>query len=93
MGNQSQLVFGEVMNYLVMNYLVKYLLSGVGQCAKNSTMRNPLHAGENARKPGIHPSFKPTADVPRSPKQGYQWPHEKDLCPPKIKKKKNSTMK
>ena len=21
------------------------------------------------------------ADVTQSPKQGYQWPHEKDLCP------------
>ena len=23
-------------------------------------------------------------DVTRSPKQGYQWPHKKDSCPPKI---------
>ena len=22
-------------------------------------------------------------DVTRSPKQGYQWPHKKDICPPK----------
>ena len=27
--------------------------------------------------------MKPRADVTRSPKQGYQWPHQKDLCPPK----------
>ena len=33
-------------------------------------------------------SLKPRGDVARSPKQGYQWPHEKDLCPPKFKKKK-----
>ena len=32
-------------------------------------------------------ALKPRGDVTRSPKQGYQWPHEKDLCPPKIKKK------
>ena len=28
--------------------------------------------------------LKPRADVNRSPKQGYQWPHKKDLCPPKF---------
>ena len=26
----------------------------------------------------------------RSPKQGYQWPHKKDLCPPKTFLKKTS---
>ena len=35
-------------------------------------------------------ALKPRADVTRSPKQGYQWPHEKDLCPPKNFKKKSS---
>ena len=29
-------------------------------------------------------ALKPRANITRSPKQGYQWPHEKDLCPPKI---------
>ena len=37
-------------------------------------------------------ALKHGADVTRSPKQGYQWPHKKDMCPPKIlenlKKKK-----
>ena len=28
------------------------------------------------------------ADVTRSPKQGYQWPNEKDLRPQNSKKKK-----
>ena len=32
-------------------------------------------------------ALKPWRDITRSPKQGYQWPHEKDLCAPKIKKK------
>ena len=32
-------------------------------------------------------ALKPRADVTRSPKQGYQRPHKKDLCPPKLKKK------
>ena len=27
---------------------------------------------------------KSRTDVIRSPKQGYQWPCKKDLCPPKI---------
>ena len=32
-------------------------------------------------------ALKPRTDVTRSPKQGHQWPHKKDLCPPKLKKK------
>ena len=31
--------------------------------------------------------LKPRADVTRSSKQGYQWPHKKDLCPTKFFKK------
>ena len=27
-------------------------------------------------------------DITRSPRHGYQWPREKDLCPPKILEKK-----
>ena len=30
-------------------------------------------------------ALKPRGGYARSPKQGYQWPHKKDLCPPKIK--------
>ena len=40
------------------------------------------HSSEKAHK-GSTLALKPRADVTRSPKQGYQWPHEKDLCPPK----------
>ena len=25
---------------------------------------------------------EPRVDLTRSPKQGYQWPHKKDCCPP-----------
>ena len=32
-------------------------------------------------------ALKPRAYVTRSPNQGYQWPHKKDLCPPKFLKK------
>ena len=30
-------------------------------------------------------ALKPRRDITRSPKQGYQWPHKNDLCPPKMK--------
>ena len=33
-------------------------------------------------------ALKSRGDVTRSPKQGYQWPHKKDSCPPKILKNK-----
>ena len=40
------------------------------------------HTSERACKGSIL-ALKPRADVTRNPKQGYQWPHEKDSCPPK----------
>ena len=45
-----------------------------------------IQAGKHARDPPW--ALKPKADITRSPKQGFQWPHEKDLCPPKIFGKK-----
>ena len=33
-------------------------------------------------------ALKPRGDVTRNPKQGYQWPQKKDMCPPKTLKKK-----
>ena len=35
-------------------------------------------------------ALKPRVDIIRSLKKGYQWPHKKDSCPPKILKKKPS---
>ena len=32
-------------------------------------------------------ALKPRADITISLKQGYQWPHKKNLCPTKIFKK------
>ena len=29
-------------------------------------------------------ALKSRGDITRTPKQGYQWPHKKNLCPPKI---------
>ena len=48
-------------------------------------MQAKKHASE-----GSTLALKPTGDVIRSPKQGYQWPHKKDSCPPKIFLKKGS---
>ena len=42
------------------------------------------HTGMKTGKKGSTLALKPRAAVTRSPKQGYQWSHEKDLCPPKI---------
>ena len=38
-------------------------------------------------------ALKPSADVTRSSKQGYQWPHKKDLCPPNLFKKNSKVQK
>ena len=38
------------------------------------------HTSEKACKESTL-ALKPRADITRSPKQGYQWPHEKNLCP------------
>ena len=45
------------------------------------------HTGEKAYK-GYTLALKSWAEVTRSPKQGYQWPHKKDLCPPRIYSRK-----
>ena len=41
------------------------------------------HRGKKAHK-GSTLALKPRVDITRSPKQGYQWPHEENLCSPKI---------
>ena len=55
--------------------------------APEVNLRNSLHAGEKAH---TTLALKPRGDVTRSPKQGYQWIQEKDLCPPKIYLKKGA---
>ena len=42
-----------------------------------------MQARRHAKK-GSSLALKPRADVTRSPKQGYQWPHKKELCPQKF---------
>ena len=43
-----------------------------------------LRITQARKQKGSTLALKPKADVTRSPKQGYQWPHEKDLCSSKI---------
>ena len=50
-------------------------LAGV---APEVNLRSSVQARKRAHE--IHPGFE------TSP-QGYQWPHKKDVCPPKILKK------
>ena len=50
----------------------KEWISGI-HCAQART-----HASE-----GSTLALKARADITRSPKQGYQWPHKKDMWPPK----------
>ena len=57
---------------------------GESQGTCNATRTPPPSA--NKAEPTL--ALKPRGDVTRSPKQGYQWPHKKDSCPPKIFKKK-----
>ena len=39
------------------------------------------HTSEKTHKKGPTLALKSMAEITRNPKQGYQWPHEKDLCP------------
>ena len=55
--------------------------------APEVNLRNPLCAGEKARKRGIHPGFETQGRRQQKSKTGYQWSHKRDLCPPKFLKK------
>ena len=46
------------------------------------SMQTRKHASESTL------ALKPGTGVTSSPKQGYQWSHKKDMCPPKILKRK-----
>ena len=49
--------------------------------APEVNLRNSAQARKHASESTL--DLKPRADVTRSPKQGYQWPHKKDMCHPK----------
>ena len=50
--------------------------------APEVNLRNSAQARKHASESTL--ALKPRADVTISPKQGYQWPHKKDMCPPKF---------
>ena len=51
--------------------------------APEVNLRNSIQASKHASEKSTL-GLKPRADVTKNPKQGYQWPYEKDLCPPKF---------
>ena len=62
--------------------LAAKMLAGV---APEVNLRNSAQARKCAGKKSTL-ALKSRADVTRSQKQGYQWPHKKDLCHTKILK-------
>ena len=74
----------HVCRYIDQKGLAAMLTSTVSRCHTRGESED--HTSENMQK-GSTLALKPRADVTISPIQGYQWPHEKDLCPPKILKK------
>ena len=64
------------------------LYSGKGRCcARGESEESVVHRRGSTQARESTLALKPMADVTRSPKPGYQWPHKKDLCPTKILKK------
>ena len=52
--------------------------------AQDVNQRNQLQAGNKAHKEGDPPGFKIQGRHHQKFKKGYQWPHKKDSCLPKI---------
>ena len=53
----------------------------VGRCHTRGESEDSVEARKRASDSTL--ALKPRADVTRSPKQGYQRPYKKDVCPPK----------
>ena len=68
----------------------KVVLKRSAGVAPEVNLRNIAQARKHASESTL--ALKPRADITRSPKQGYQWPHKKDMCPPKILKKEEKMM-
>ena len=49
------------------------------------------HAPPPSTNKAAHSGFETQINITRSPKQGYQWSHKKDLFPLKLKKQKMVT--
>ena len=82
----------EIINYNFQNEFRKYFAGSITWAHSHNFIRAYIQLWKNLpcfkklRKATL--ALKPRGDVTRSPKQGYQWPHKKDSCPPKITKKK-----
>ena len=63
----------------------------LGNCKINNI--NVLHAGEKARKRGIHPDFETQGKRHQNSKTGVSVAHLKNLCPPNFKKQTNKQTK
>ena len=63
----------------------RFCTRGESQGMCNVTCRPLLSS--NKAEPTL--ALKTRRDITRSPKQGYQWSHKKDSCPPKNFKKTN----
>ena len=50
--------------------------------APEVNLRNSMQARKHASESTL--ALKPRADITRSLKEGYQWPHKKDMCPTKF---------
>ena len=61
-----------------------------GRCSPEVNLRERVTPLLSSNKAEPTLALKPREDVTRSPKQGYQWPREKDSCPPKKTLKKKS---
>ena len=57
-----------------------------GESQEMCNIKHTPPLSSNKAEPTL--ALKPRGDVTRSPKQGYQWPHKKDSCPPKFFLKK-----
>ena len=72
----------------VSTWIKKADLCTVSRCHTRGESED--HTSKKAFK-GSTLAVKPGADITRTPKQGYKWPHEKELCPPKLKKERKYT--
>ena len=75
-------------------YTVYTHIGGKGRCrtrgeSEGSVVRR--RGSTQARESTL--ALKPRADITRSPKQGYQWPREKDMLSYKVFKKKKKKKK
>ena len=81
-------VYGSEMSYPIPFHRQKQLSKSALTMDLSAALFKSQHPCQvRIRLPTL--ALKPRGDVTRSPKQGYQWPHKKDLCPPNFLLKKS----